>query len=321
MEPKINEHMKSIYAIIYVSLSLLFLSSCEQSYTPETSDVEQEIVVEGYIEAGPGANPTYVILTKSIPFLSTIDPNKFTELFIKGAQVTVNDGTNVVELIEFCLDDVPDDLKDEVYAVLGLNPDSATVDICVYADIFGQIKKEPGRKYDLTVKTGNKTLTATTTIPEYVELTNFKWVDPPGKPNDTLAELNVTINDPANVENFYRYFTATGEDPQLIPPFGSVTNDAIFNGQSFEFPLQKAQRRGGDFNPDAFGLYKRGDSVFVKWCGIDKAHFNFWNTRDFAANSGGPFSSYTRISTNINGGLGIWGGYAVRTYNLYCPPK
>lgn len=321
MEPKLINIMKTVPSILCIFFLAIFISSCEQPYFPETSEAEQEIVVEGYIEHGPGANPTYVILTKSIPFFSTIDPRKFSELFIKDAKVTVSDGTNEVELIEFCLDEVPDDLKDEVYAVLGLNPDSTSVDICVYADIFGRIKKEPGRKYDLKVIAGNKTLTATTTIPEYVELTNFKWVDPPGKPNDTLAELNVTINDPANVANFYRYFTATSKDPQLIPPFGSVTNDAIFNGQSFEFPLQRAQRRGGDFDPDAFGLYRRGDSVYVKWCGLDKAHFDFWNTRDFAANSGGPFASYTRISTNINGGLGIWGGYAVKTYSLYCPPK
>ncbi|MBK7223573.1 MAG: DUF4249 family protein [Saprospiraceae bacterium] len=54
---------------------------------------------------------------------------------------------------------------------------------------------------------------------------------------------------------------------------------------------------------------------------LDKVHFDFWKTRDFAANSGGPFSSYTRIKTNINGGLGIWGGYSVQNYRLYCPPK
>jgi hypothetical protein len=320
MEPKINI-MKIFHFALWATLFITFWSSCEQSYTPDTFDAQQEIVVEGYIEAGPGANPTYVILTKSIPFLSTIDPNKFSELFVKDAKVTVNDGLNTVELLEFCLDEVPDDLKDEVYAVLGLNPDSSSVNICVYADILGQIKKEPGRKYDLNVTVDGKILTASTTIPKYVELYDFKWTEPPGKPSDTLAELNVKINDPIGVKNYYRYFTATTSDPQLIPPFGSVTDDAIFNGQTFEFPLQRAQRRGGGFNPDAFGLYKRGDSVFVKWCGMDKAHFDFWNTRDFAANSGGPFASYTRISTNINGGLGIWGGYAVNTYRLYCPPK
>lgn len=306
---------------ILISLSILFFASCEEEYIPDTSISEQEIVVEGYIEVGEGANPTFIILTKSIPFITTIAADKFTELFIKGAEVSVFDGDKTVPLSEFCLSDVPDNLKEQVYAVLGLNPDSTAADICVYADIFGLIKKEYGRSYDLKIKTGDKILTATTTVPEFVELYNFKFNDPPGAPKDTLAELMVKINDPSGVKNYYRYFTATGKDRRLTPPFGSVTDDAIFDGRAFDFPLQKAQRRGGDFDPETFGLYERGDSVFVKWCTIDKAHFDFWNTRDFAANSGGPFASYTRISTNIQGGLGIWGGYAVKTYNLYCPPK
>jgi hypothetical protein len=52
---------------------------------------------------------------------------------------------------KLCLDQIPAELKKEVYAVLGLNPDSTTSNICVYADIFNQVKREPGRKYDLTV--------------------------------------------------------------------------------------------------------------------------------------------------------------------------
>lgn len=310
------------YIFIFLIFSILFLSSCEEDYIPDTSISQQEIVVEGYVEVGKGSNPTFVILTKSIPFISTISPDKFTELFIKGAEVSVYDGNKNVALTEFCLADVPDDLKEQVYAVLGLNPDSTTADICVYADIFGQITRDYGRKYDLTVKYDGKTLTASTTVPSFVGLYDFEWQDPPGAPNDTLAELNVRINDPGDEKNYYRYFTATGKDRQLIPPFGSVTDDALFDGvDSLIFPLQKAQRRNGDFDPETFGLYERGDSVFVKWCTIDKFHFDFWNTRDFAANSGGPFSSYTRISSNIKGGLGIWGGYAVETYKLYAPPK
>jgi hypothetical protein len=108
----------------------------------------------------------------------------------------------------------------------------------------------------------------------------------------------------------------------LIPPFGSVTDDAIFDGKEFEFPLQRAQRRGGlvlilrhlDFTGVAILSQSNGAT-------IDKAHFDFWNTRDFSASSGGPFAAYTRISTNINGGLGIWGGYAVGVYSMKVPPK
>lgn len=303
-----------------IFLTTVLLMSCEENYIPETSVSQQEIVVEGYIEYGEGANPTYVLLTRSIPFISTIKSDQFTSLFVRKATVSVFDGVKNVNLTEVCLDQIPPELKKEVYDVLGLNPDSTSSNICVYADLFDQIKREPGRKYDLSVTVDGKVITATTTIPQYIPIYDFKWKEPPGKPRDTLAELNVKINDPKGIKNYYRYFTSTLGGP-LIPPFGSVTDDAIFDGKEFEFPLQRAQRRGSGFDPETFGLYKRGDSITVKWCTIDKAHFDFWNTRDFSANSGGPFAAYTRISTNINGGLGIWGGYAVGTYSMRVPLK
>lgn len=312
--------MNMIYKLLTLLLPMIILYACEENYIPETSISQQEIVVEGYIEAGAEANPTFVILTKSIPFITTIKSDQFTDLFVKNASVTVFDGQKTIALTEICLNQIPPDLKENVYALLGFNPDSTAADICVYADLFNQLTRESGRKYDLKVIVDGKTITATTSIPPFVGLYDFKWAEPPGKPRDTLAELNVKINDPKGVKNYYRYLTAS-EGGRLIPPFGSVTDDAVFDGKEFEFPLQRAQKRGGGFDPETFGLYKRGDSITVKWCTIDKAHFDFWNTRDFSANSGGPFSSYTRIATNIKGGLGIWGGYAVHTYRLYAPPK
>ncbi|MGB4838663.1 MAG: DUF4249 domain-containing protein [Saprospiraceae bacterium] len=312
--------MNMIYKLLTLLLPMIILYACEENYIPETSISQQEIVVEGYIEAGAEANPTFVILTKSIPFITTIKSDQFTDLFVKNASVTVFDGQKTIALTEICLNQIPPDLKENVYALLGFNPDSTAADICVYADLFNQLTRESGRKYDLKVIVDGKTITATTSIPPFVGLYDFKWAEPPGKPRDTLAELNVKINDPKGVKNYYRYLTAS-EGGRLIPPFGSVTDDAVFDGKEFEFPLQRAQKRGGGFDPETFGLYKRGDSITVKWCTIDKAHFDFWNTRDFSANSGGPFSAYTRISTNINGGLGIWGGYAVGIYRMKVPPK
>ena len=58
-----------------------------------------------------------------------------------------------------------------------------------------------------------------------------------------------------------------------------------------------------------------GDSVLIKWTTIDEAHFDFWNTLEFSNANQGPFSSYTRLQSNINGGLGIWGGYSVSYYS------
>ncbi len=307
----------STFFALLISVSFL---ACEEEYIPDTKLQEQEVVVEGYVEVGSNSNPTFVLLTKSIPFISTIEPDKFTELFLRGATVTVNDGDKTVTLTELCLSDIPEELKAQVYEVLGFAPDSNAVDICLYVDILGQLTRDYGRKYDLKVLIEDKVITASTTIPQFVPLDSLKWEDTPGKSSDTLAQLLVTINDPVGVKNYYRYQTAT-EGNGFIAPFTSVIDGEIFDGKRFDVPLQKAQRRGGDFDPESFGLYLRGDTVTIKWSTLDKAHFDFWNTRDFSANSGGPFSSYTRIATNVKGGLGIWGGYATEQYKEVVPYK
>ncbi len=311
---------KSNYFIIFLAFSIIALHSCEEPYTPEVLNTEQQFVIEGFVEAGPGANPTYVMITKSIPYTSKIDANALGNLFVKNALVSVNDGKNNVALTQLCLQQLPPDLRRQAAQSLGLNGDSVNVDICLYVDVFNQLDRKIGGKYDLTVKVGSLTMTSSTTIPPHIPIDSVRWTDPPGEPSDTLARLWVWVNDRPE-KDYYRYMTDT-DGSGLVAPFTSVTDDAFFNGKKFEFPLQSAPRRGArDFDPQTAGLYMRGDSVTVKWLNLDKEHFDFWNTRDFAANSGGPFASYTRIRTNIKGGLGVWGGYSVSTYRIFCPEK
>ena len=51
---------------------------------------------------------------------------------------------------------------------------------------------------------------------------------------------------------------------------------------------------------------------------IDSKTYDFFYTLE---NDGGdsPFSSPVRIKTNINNGLGIWGGYATNYYTIVVP--
>ena len=150
-------------------------------------------------------------------------------------------------------------------------------------------------------------------------LFGFRWDDPPGEPSDEIARLWVNVAHPAGTD-CYRYLTGIN-DRGFVAPFQSTTDDTFFDGQNFEFPLTKAEYPQDEPDPATFGWFPRGDSVHIKWLNLDKAHFDFWTTRDFSSNSGGPFSSYTRIAGNVDGALGIWGGYSSSEYNLYCPPK
>jgi len=293
-------------------------SGCIEDYTPEPLDSNQEYVVEGFIEAGDDSAPAYVLITESIPFISTVDINSFNSLFVNDAIVTVEDGTNTVELTELCLDDLPPEIKAIAAEVLGFDPDSTSLNICAYVDILDQLDRKIGGKYDLSIEIGESEITATTTIPEFIPLTNLRWDQPPGVPSDTLARLWVTIDDNLDESNYYRYFTEENNEG-FIAPVSSVTDDSFFDGADFEFPLNKAERRDGDFDPNTFGFYTRGDTIRIKWMNIDQAHFDFWNTLEFSRNNSGPFSSFNRVSSNVDGALGIWGGYAVGFYEEVVP--
>jgi len=166
------------------------------------------------------------------------------------------------------LQDLPAGIKEQAALILGLDPDSTSANICAYVDITGSITQEQGRSYDLTIDLDGNIITATTSIPVAVPLFDLKWEDPPGDPNDTMATLKVTIDDPGTEANFYRYFSSANGGP-LVPPFASVVDDAFFDGKEFEFPLNQALERGAEVDPNTIGLWTRGDTIVLKWCTIN----------------------------------------------------
>jgi len=297
---------------------VLLIQACEREFIPEISS-DEELVVEGYIEAGDQPTPPYVFLTRSLPFFTTLETDGLDARFVRNAAIYVDDGSQRVQLTEVCLQELTPQQQLLFARFVGLNPDSTNLNICVYTDLQFRILGEEGKTYELEVILEDNTMMqARTTIPEHVPLDSLYFRQPPGEPSDTLAQLRVTINDPAGKADFYRYQTSVGEEP-LIAPLGSVVNDELFNGQSFEFPLAKAEPRGADFDPTSFGLFRRGTETTIKWMTIDESQFNFWNTLEFSLANQGPFSSYTRVTSNVEGGLGIWGGISATYYELQVP--
>ena len=104
-----------------------------------------------------------------------------------------------------------------------------------------------------------------------------------------------------------------GKDSSFIPPFGSSFEDKFVNGTRFEFAFQRGSLLNSsaedDINEEA-GLFKKGDSVIVKFCSVDRTTFQFWRDAETqVANNGSPFSSPAPIRSNIIGGLGLFASY------------
>ncbi len=314
-----------------ISLTGLLLS-CEKEFFPETTYEGPQMVVEGYIHEGPNALPPYVILTKSIEYSSSIGLDALNDLFVHDAQVTISDGTNTVALQELCVSDLqmlPPFLQDAITQSLGIpSVDSIDFDICVYTDLLGIIgfgvDVQAGKSYDLEIITDEfGTVTATTTIPQSVPIDSLNYDNHPGYPNfDSLVEVRAYFKDPVGA-NYYRSFSKRNSEA-MYPSgtrgtSGSVSDDNIFEGQEFSFGIMRGQDPLGEFDFDTFGYFWRGDTVTVRSASLDYAHFRFWQTLEYNTGSQGPFGTYTRIESNINGGLGIWGGISYNDYTIIVP--
>lgn len=300
-------------------LLLLVAAACEEAFTPPEIDEPLQLVVEGYIEAGEQPTPPYVLLTRSLPFFSTIGQDELDDIFVHDAVITVSDGEQTVALTELCLQSLTPEQRALAAEFLGIAVDSIAFNFCAYIDLSFRMIGQQGRHYDLRIEAEGKTLTARTYIPPLVPLDSLWFVAPPGEPIDTLAQLQVILDDPAG-PNHYRYFTGVNGGALRRPP-NSVFNDDFFDGQRFRFPLAEAEADTADFNLSTYGYFERGDTATIKWMSIDEPSFDFWSTLEFARTNQGPFSSYTRVAHTISGGLGIWTGVAATYYTLRVPER
>lgn len=263
--------------------------------TVDIPETEESLVVEGYIETGTAP---IVLLTKSLPFFGEINVNSILQNSVQNATVIVDNGTLVDTL-----DQIPG------YGVYTTS----------------QMIGEVGRAYKLTVIAEGKTLTSITNIPAPVPFDSTWWKVDGNR--DSLGFIWAHLSDPDTVGNSYRFFAKRinrytygdniGEvkDSIFYPAGGgSVFEDRYINGKSFDgtFPRGKSSNSDKeDDNNDENFFFKRGDTIVVKFCTIDRAHFEFWRTEESQISSNGnPFGSPQPVHSNISNGLGIWGGYS-----------
>lgn len=299
----------------------IFLSSCQEKLDGlNLPQVDQKYVVEGYIEQGL---PPLLILTESRPFLEEINSETLSEIFVSDADVYVSDGSGSYKLEEYAISYVLDTLSkitgrtitlDVIAAQFEIVGEVSDVDPKIYTtfEVFGAI----GRSYDLYVNIDGYEMTSTTYMPT-IDPVDSIWVDPHPNPEkaDSLIQLVVKYTDTKGIGNQIRYFTQRNRELFYPPLFNSVFNDEdIFqlDGESIIIPLERGWfRYNTEIDFDNFLYFKRGDTIRLRWCAIDKPHYDFWSTLEFArSQQGNPFGRPTNIKSNINGGLGIWGAYS-----------
>ncbi len=279
--------------IFYTSLILLIclFTACNKSIELDIPDPDDMIIIDGWIENNQYAK---VLLTKNTPYFSSLDSVSIRELVLTRARVTLTDGE-----------------KSE-YLTLRRNDDYFPP----YIFEGNEIRGETGKTYTLTAEYGGRAATGMTTIPTVVSLDTIYFKK--NENSDSLGTIFIEFTDPPDTRNYYRILTqVAGKDSRFYSGMIMGISDSFFSGQKFGFSIFRGQKSYISAGKNDY--FNIGDTVNIKFCTIDKAHYEFWSSfQDEILNTGNPFaSSLSVIKSNIEGnGLGIWGGYGVSFYSF-----
>ncbi len=282
----------------YIGISLLaLLSSCEEDIKINLPSEGRKVVIEGSIENGKTAE---VIITRNNPLFSTISGTSLTDYLILNAKVYVTNGLLTDSLTLFI-------------------DSTASIPVLYKGHtIFGT----PGQTYNLTVIADGKTFTSTTTIPTPIALDSLWFVQ--RIPHDSLGlgHIGARLTDPSALGNGYKWYSKRERfDRRFVAPYGSTQDDKFFNGKTFDF------FKDAGIDPTVTptgeeGYFKIGDTIIVKFCSIDHASTNFYETfEQSVGTNGNPFASPVTILGNITSEgkeqLGIWAGFGASYDTLY----
>lgn len=283
---------------------LVLFSSCEKSIQFKLDSTQPSLVVEATIENG---QPPMVILSSSFDYFSNISPDLLAASFVHNAVITVSDGSKTQQLKEYSYNSQAN-LKLYYYSI-----DTANL----AAAFTGNFNTA----YTLTVKVNGNTYTSNTTIPVLAKkIDSLWWKKAPDNPDSSKVVLVAKAGDPPGFGNYIRYFTRVNSEP-FYPGFNSVFDDQIIDGTTYTLDVDRGVNRNEKIDMANYVFFNRGDTITLKFANIDKATFDFWRTMEYSYQSiGNPFSSPTRVTGNVHGALGYFGGYAVQ-YKTVIVPK
>ncbi len=286
----------ALFAVVFCN------SACEKNIQIHLQEQEPELVVDASIE---NDQPPVVLLSKSIDFYSEISPGILEASFVHGADIEISDGTVSRKLTEYTVDS--GDLRISYYSIDNTDPANS---------IIGKLNTS----YNLKILVAGKVYEAVTGIPSITRRIDDLWWEPaPNNPDTSLVRLVVKATDPKGLGDYIRYFTKTNTEP-FYAGYNSVFDDDVIDGTTYTLPVDRGVDKNVKHKDDDL-FFRRGDTVTLKVCNIDKATYDFWRTFEFTFQSiGNPFSSPAKVLGNIsNGALGYFGGYAAQFRTIIIP--
>jgi hypothetical protein len=325
------------YFLLAILAGLGFsLTSCQKEITVDLPTSPPKIVVEGSIEQD---QPPVVLLTWSQGYFEPTDLSSFENAFVRGADVRISNGTDTIPLTMYCASELSEEELIIAAELLGTTPEAlANFNICLYTTLDQTVWGEVGKTYTLWVDYEEHQLKSTTKINELVYIDSMWFRIPNEEPEDSLGFIFGVLTDPDTAGNAYRWYArrinrypdwvpdeelrGQIKDAGFIAPLGSVFDDSFFNGLSFEFGYFRGRQPNSnkfDDNNEESGYFKRGDTVVVRGCVIDRGVFRFIQSfENQVSNQGSPFALPYNVQSNVTGGLGVFAGYGAVYDTVIC---
>jgi hypothetical protein len=251
----------------FIALFAIILVGCDKEITLELDDSQPILVIDGSITDQAG--PYFVQLSMS---MSVISPTRI--IGVNNARVVITDQAGIKDSLQF--------LSNGLYRTQ-------------------KIKGIEGGTYNLEVLVNQKKYTATSTMPQKVNLENLRVNTFPFNGEIRYSVIPVYL-DPIMLGNNYRFIQKIND---TLDPTFHVFNDNLNNGKVNQRPL-----RGGDENLKI----KPSDSVFVEMQCISNTSYIYYNTLDQQSGAGpGGGTAPSNPPSNIEGGaLGIFSAHTVQ---------
>ena len=269
--------MKSLYnkikTTIAILTSVLATSSCEKVIDVDLESTSKKYVVEGEVST----NPTIASQIKLSQTKNFSDDNSFNG--VGGAIVTITEYTGALDII---------------YPLT-----ETTTGVYSNSSLVGKY----GSNYKLNIQVNSNTFTASSTMPNNVNLDTLT-VENISFGGDNSLTIKPSYNDPIGLGNSYRFIQYRNN--KLVKNI-FVQNDAISDGRTITRPLLKRDSE-----------LEKGDSVKVIMQCIDENVYKYWFSLEQAA-TGNSQTTPANPTSNINGGaIGVFSAntYSEKTIKL-----
>lgn len=270
---------KQLFSLIIVALCLLTLFSCEKEIDLDLKGVESKYVIEAVLTDQEGGCKVLISKTKDF----TEDNSRIT---VSDAIVSIKQGDNNYALEE------------------------TTAGTYELATLKGEVNKT----YELNVKIGDETFTATSTMPVLVNMDSL-YISEEFIFDKTYKLPTVDFMDPSPMGNNYRFliYVNNVKKKQIF-----AFNDELSNGRANAIRLYLHVGEDDD-HPENKPI-ESGDLVRVEMLNIDLPVYKYFFSLENSATGENQSATPANPITNIKGGaLGYFSAHTFQQKEIKAP--